>query len=192
VVTVLAAVFAAEIPSPTHIAGVVVISAGLGSLVFARGPNRSGLAGGRAALLAAVGTGLTIASYTVVDGFGVRRSHSAAGYTGWLILLESLDSAIIAVVWRWFRPTGASRNVFAGQSARTLATGCLAGALSLLAYGLVLWAQTRGALAPIAAVRETSIIFGAIIGALMFHERFGRVRIVAAAVVVAGIALVSV
>lgn len=63
--------------------------------------------------------------------------------------------------------------------------------LSLAAYGLVLWAQTRAALAPVAALRETSVVFGAAIGALVFHERFGRSRILATPVVVAGIVLVN-
>jgi drug/metabolite transporter (DMT)-like permease len=61
----------------------------------------------------------------------------------------------------------------------------------MAAYGLVLWAQTRGTLATIAALRETSIIFGAIIGALFVGERFGPRRALAAAVVVTGIILIS-
>jgi drug/metabolite transporter (DMT)-like permease len=65
------------------------------------------------------------------------------------------------------------------------------GLVSMVAYGLVLWAQQRGTLASIAALRETSIIFGAIIGALFFGERFGPKRAIAAAVVVAGIVLIS-
>jgi drug/metabolite transporter (DMT)-like permease len=55
----------------------------------------------------------------------------------------------------------------------------------------VLWAQTSGALAPIAALRETSIIFGALIGTVFLGERLGRRRIVAAAVVLAGVLLIS-
>jgi uncharacterized membrane protein len=73
-----------------------------------------------------------------------------------------------------------------------VATGLLAGALSVLAYGLVLWAQTRGALAPIAALRETSVIFGALIATLAFKEPFGRARILAAVLVAAGILVLSV
>jgi drug/metabolite transporter (DMT)-like permease len=61
--------------------------------------------------------------------------------------------------------------------------------LSVLAYGLVLWAQTRGALATVAALRESSIVVAAVIGSVFFHERFGRVRIVAALCVTAGIAV---
>jgi drug/metabolite transporter (DMT)-like permease len=67
--------------------------------------------------------------------------------------------------------------------------GLVGGLVSVFAYGLVLWAQTRAALAPVSALRETSIIAGALIGAVLFKERFGRPRIVAAALVVAGIGL---
>ena len=80
----------------------------------------------------------------------------------------------------------------AGTSRRVVASGMTAGALSLLAYGLVLWAQTRGPLAPIAALRETSVIFGAIIGTVVFHESFGRSRIAATVLVVLGVLLLNV
>jgi drug/metabolite transporter (DMT)-like permease len=78
------------------------------------------------------------------------------------------------------------------QRPRVLAAGLAAGALSVLAYGLVLWAQTRGALAPIAALRETSVIFGAVIATLVFREPFGRTRVAATVIVVAGIVLLNV
>ena len=78
------------------------------------------------------------------------------------------------------------------QPRRILLSCLLAGALSVLAYGLVLWAQTKGALAPIAALRETSVIFGAVIGTLVFREPFGRFRIAATVLVVSGIVLLNV
>ena len=84
------------------------------------------------------------------------------------------------------------RNVLLKQPRRILLSGLAAGALSVLAYGLVLWAQTQGALAPIAALRETSVIFGAIIGTLVFREPFGRARIGATVLVVTGIVLLNV
>ena len=86
----------------------------------------------------------------------MRLSASPVGYIGWLMLLESLCVPMFALVRR--------RDVLLKQPRRLLLAGLAAGALSVLAYGLVLWAQTRGALAPIAALRETSVIFGAIIG----------------------------
>jgi drug/metabolite transporter (DMT)-like permease len=178
VVTILAAVFVGEHLALPQLAGVAVVSGGLAALVFA------GRRPGRAALLAAVGTGLTIAAYTTVDGVGVRLSASPVGYIGWLMLLQSLCVPAFALVRR--------RDVLAKQPPRILLTGLLAGALSVLAYGLVLWAQTRGALAPIAALRETSVIFGAIIGTLAFHEPFGRSRIASTVLVAAGILLLNV
>ncbi len=178
VVTILAAVFVHEHLALLQIAGVAVVSAGLAFLVF------GGQRPGRGAFLAAVGTGLTIAAYTTVDGVGVRLSYSPVGYIGWLIMLESLCVPLFALVRR--------REVLLKQPPRILLSGLAAGALSVLAYGLVLWAQTKGALAPIAALRETSVIFGAIIGTLVFREPFGRSRIAATVLVVAGIALLNV
>jgi len=196
VVTVLAAAFAAERPSVAQVAGVLVVSCGLALLVLAGRTGRRAAAGGgsgsagcgggigRAALIAAVGTGLTIAAYTTVDGVGVRLSGSPVGYIGWLMVLESLGVPMFAAMRR--------RDVLLKQSPRILLAGLGAGALSVLAYGLVLWAQTRGALAPIAALRETSVIFGAIIATLVFREPFGRTRIAATVLVAAGIVLLNV
>jgi drug/metabolite transporter (DMT)-like permease len=202
VVTVLAAVFAAERPSVAQVAGVLVVSCGLALLVLAgrtgrraaaRGGSDGGSGGGagrggglgRAALVAAVGTGLTIAAYTMVDGLGVRLSGSSVAYIGWLMLLESLCVPAWALARR--------RHVLlSGTSRRVLGSGLLAGGLSVLAYGLVLWAQTRGDLAPIAALRETSVIFGAVIGTVVFREPFGRWRIAATLLVVLGVLLLNV
>jgi drug/metabolite transporter (DMT)-like permease len=139
---------------------------------------------GRPALIAAVATGLTIAAYTTVDGLGVRLSGSSVAYIGWLMLLESL----CVPAWALARRRHDLREV----PRRVLASGLVAGALSVLAYGLVLWAQTRGELAPIAALRETSVIFGAVIATVVFHEPFGRWRIAATAVVVVGVLLLNV
>jgi drug/metabolite transporter (DMT)-like permease len=81
------------------------------------------------------------------------------------------------LLWRQIRPH--------------LLAGLASGVLSLIAYALVLWAQTRGALAPIAALRETSVIIGAVIGAVVFGERFGRWRVAATVLVAGGVILVT-
>jgi drug/metabolite transporter (DMT)-like permease len=184
VVTVLAAIFAAEVPTIPQIAGVLIVSAGMATLVLA-GRKDAAAKGkpGRKALLAALATGLTIAAYTVVDGLGVRRSGSPVGYIAWLMLLMSLCVPAWALAKR--------RRALRALPRDVVASGLGAGALSVLAYGLVLWAQTRGALAPIAALRETSVIFGALIATLAFKEPFGRARIVAAVLVAAGILVIS-
>jgi drug/metabolite transporter (DMT)-like permease len=85
-VMLLAAVFAGERPGPGQFAGVALICVGLGSLVLA-GRGADGF--DRRAVLAAIATGLTIASYTTVDGLGVRLSGSVLGYTGWLMMTQT-------------------------------------------------------------------------------------------------------
>lgn len=133
------------------------------------------------ALCAAVATGLAIASYTVVDGVGVRASGTPVGYIAWLMLLEGIPIPLFAL---WCR-----RSALAAQLRPVAARGLLGGALSVAAYGLVLWAQTQAPLAPVAALRESSIIAGAAIGALFFRERFGGPRVAASVLMVGGIAL---
>ncbi|MFJ8083667.1 EamA family transporter [Streptomyces sp. NPDC096205] len=178
VVTVLAALFAHEVPDAWAAAGIGLSCAGLTGVAL------WGLRGRRpnwAAVGAALATGMSIAAYTVVDGLGVRASGSALGYTAWLMIAEGLALPVYAL-YRWRRDTLVMLRPFAG-------VGLLGAALSVAAYGLVLWAQTRAEMAPIAALRESSILVGAAIGAVVFKERFGAARIWAAGLLVAGIGL---
>jgi len=179
-VAIAAAALAHEALTPIRLLGVAVVSVGLASLVFAGGkPTRAQLPVIAAALL----TGVAIASYTTLDGLGVRRAVSVAGYTGWLFLAQGSVLPLIAL--------GGRRAKLWSQLRPHLAGGLIGGVLALAAYALVLWAQTRGALAPIAALRETSVIIGAVIGAVIFHERFGRWRIVATLLVAGGVVLIN-
>ncbi|MGR3939398.1 EamA family transporter [Streptomyces sp. BRA346] len=191
VVTVLAAVFASETPDGRQAAGIAVASAGLLGVALwgARGARNAGDGAPAAgnggphglALAAAVATGLSIAAYTVVDGLGVRASGTPLGYIAWLMILEGFAIPAYALATR--------RRALAAQLRPVAARGLLGGFLSVCAYGLVLWAQTRAALAPVAALRESSIIVGAAIGTVFFKERFGAPRIAAAGLMVAGIGL---
>jgi drug/metabolite transporter (DMT)-like permease len=179
-VAVGAAVLLGEQLSVVRLVGVVTISLGLGALVLVGGvPPRSA----RPAIVAAVLTGVVIATYTTVDGVGVRGAGTVAGYTGWLFLLQGPVLPVAALVAR--------RGRLARQVRPHLWLGLVGGTLSLAAYALVLWAQTRGALAPIAALRETSVVVGAVIGAVLFGERFGRWRIAATLLVAGGVVLIT-
>lgn len=179
-VTVLAAVFAGELPDGWQLAGVAVASAGLVGLAV-WGIRGSGSRPHWAAIGAATATGLAIAAYTVVDGLGVRASGSPLGYIGWLMILEGLVIPLYALTTR--------RGRFLSEIRPFAVRGVAGGVLSVFAYGLVLWAQTRAALAPIAALRESSILVGAAIGTVVMKERFGAPRIAAAGLMVAGIGL---
>ncbi len=177
-VAVLAAVVAHEVPDGRVAAGIAVSCAGLTGVAL------WGLRGRRpdwAAIGAALATGLSIAAYTVLDGLGVRASGTPLGYIAWLMLVEGLVIPAYAV-WRRRGETMAGLRPFA-------ALGLLGAALSVAAYGLVLWAQTKAELAPVAALRESSILVGAAIGAVFFKERFGAPRIAAAGLLVIGIGL---
>ncbi|MFF8838352.1 EamA family transporter [Streptomyces sp. NPDC015130] len=180
VVTVLAAVFLHEVPGGWQLLGVAVACAGLTGLAL-WGIRGKGTRPQWPALAAAGATGLSIALYTVVDGVGVRASGTPLGYIAWLMLLQGL---VIPAYALWRR-----RSALLPQLRPYAVRGLLGAALSVAAYALVLWAQTKAHLAPIAALRESSIIVGAAIGAVFFKERFGGPRVAAAGLMVIGIGL---
>ncbi|MET8831486.1 EamA family transporter [Streptomyces sp. NPDC004610] len=177
-VTGLAALFAHEVPDGWAAAGIALSCAGLTGVALwglrGRRPNWP-------AIGAALATGVTIAAYTVVDGLGVRAADSPLGYIGWLMILEGAVLPAYAW-WRW-------RGETLARLRPSAALGLIGAVMSVAAYGLVLWAQTQAELAPIAALRESSIIVGAAIGAVLFKERFGLPRVVAAGLLVLGIGL---
>lgn len=161
------------------LAGVAVLAAGLASLALSAGR----LTGSELpAVAAAALTGLAIAGYTIVDGLGVRRAHDPYAYAG---LLFVLMGPVVPVIVAFRRPA------LSWLTGRAAGQGLLAGALSLVAYGAVLWAQTRAPLAEVAAIRETSVVFAALIGWRLFAESFGARRMAAAVLVAVGIVLIS-
>ena len=163
-----------------QLGGVLAVSGGI--LLLSAGRVPSGTSA-RPAILAALATGVMIAAYTVVDGVGVRHSGTAIGYTAWLFALEGPAMPLVALA---LRRGGLWRSLDGHWP-----LGLLCGVLSVAAYGLVIWAQTRGALAAVAALRESSVVVAAAIGALVFHERFGHRRILASAAIAAGVVLLN-
>jgi drug/metabolite transporter (DMT)-like permease len=167
-------VVANESLAPAQVAGLVLLSAGL--LVAGTGRR----AGSARAVLVALSTGAVIASYTVVDGLGVRRADSVLGYLSWL-LLGSGAIVSLGVALQRRRSGGASPF-----SEPMMRQGSLVAGLSVGAYGLVLWAQEQGDLAVVAALRETSVVFAAAIGAFVLREHLPTRRLAAAAVIAIG------
>lgn len=180
VVAVGAYVIVGERLGGLPLAGVIILAAGLMSLALSSGKLARADA---PAVGAAVLTGLTIASYTIVDGLGVRAAHNPLGYTGLLFALEGPAFPLIAA---FCRPLSSLRDLPA------VGRGLLAGVLSMIAYGVVLWVQVRAPLAEVAAVRETSVVFAALIGMIFLRERFGARRVAASLLIAAGIILVAV
>jgi len=154
-------------------AGVSLISGGIILLVFeARSRGRSGAA---FALLAA----LVIATYTTIDGVGVRVSMHPIAYAFW-------NFALTAVPWLLWSVARGRADRWAALR-RQLPSGFLGGACSLASYAIALWAMTRAPVAAVAALRETSIVFGLLLGMLILHERVSRLRALAAVAVTLGV-----
>ena len=175
IVAVLGIVFLHELPTAHVAAGILLICAGIVSIAFVRRQRHPPAAAGWAFANAAI-----IALYTLVDGSGARASGNAIAYVTWLIFLEGLPF-LAWIGWR----RGAPAYAYLRRGWRR---GLLGGACSLAAYGIVLFAMTRAPVAAVAALRETSVLFAALIGALWLKEGLGPMRLAGAASVVAGVA----
>ena len=134
------------------------------------------------AVLAALATGLMIASYTVVDGLGVRASQSAIGYIAWLFLLE-WPFSIGLIYYR--------RNMLRSIPLNIYLIGFAGGLISAVAYGLAIYAKSIAPLGAVSAVRESSVIIAAMIGVIWFGERPWKLRVIAAIIVAGGVIVLS-
>ena len=171
-------VFASEHLDVRGIVGIFLVVVGIVSLAYVRNSSRLD----RVGIYWALATGAAIAVYTVVDGLGVRRSHDTLRYAVVLFALQS-TLWLIAVVRR--------RGWRVSERRSTISIGVLAGLMSLVAYTIVLYAQTRAPLGIVSALRETGVVWAAAIGVVFFKEGKARAIMVPAVVVAAGIALLS-
>lgn len=172
-VAVASAAFLRERLTLTASLGVGVICAGVLTMAAARqeGNSKRGVA-------LALSNAVVIAGYTLIDGVGVRRSGAAASYTLWIFLITGL----VLVGWALLTRPRTSIRYFAANWRR----GIVGGFGTVLSYGLALWAMTAAPVAVIAALRETSILFGAGLSGLVLKERMGWVRILAVGIIAAG------
>ncbi|HEV7251003.1 MAG TPA: EamA family transporter [Shinella sp.] len=160
--------------TPTAMAGVLVISAGVLTLAF---ESRHG---SRRAIVFALANAVVIASYTFVDAAGARASGNAISYTLWMSLLPpvllfgwAISQRGAAPVWNHVR--------------RNWIRGLLGGGGSIASYGLALWAMTKAPVATVAALRETAILFALLISVFIFKEKASIWRYIAGAVIAGGV-----
>ncbi|MEX0695611.1 MAG: EamA family transporter [Rhodospirillales bacterium] len=158
-------------------AGVAVISVGIMVLAMRRDKSLPQPAG----IGWALAVGLAIAGYTLTDGIGARLSGNPIGYTA---VLNVLTGVLLCTAVVYLR----GRSV-AFASFTNWKTGIIGGALMFGAYALVVYALTRAPVASVAALRETSVIFAAIIGTLVLKEPLGLRRIIASVFVAIGVAI---
>jgi drug/metabolite transporter (DMT)-like permease len=147
--------------------GVGVICLGILSMALAGRQS----AQGRGTALALL-TAIMIAGYTLIDGAGVRLSGTPAAYALWEFLVTGIPLLAWVLVAR--------RRAFVANVRKYGVLGLAGGFGTLASYGLALWAMTVAPVAVVAALRETSILFGTLIAITVLKEQVGRGRIVAA------------
>ncbi|CAL8477623.1 EamA family transporter [Caballeronia novacaledonica] len=175
-VTLGAAFFAHEGIGALHAFGIVLISGGIMALALQGGRVS------RAGVLAALTTGVTIAIYTVIDGIGVRLSDGEAlTYTTWMFMFYWLMPVIfvakrgLPALWTPVK-----------EAPMAVGSSLAGGLVSIAAYGIVIWAMQSGAMGAVSALRETSVVFAALIGRVFLREPVSAKRWLACVVVAAG------
>jgi len=171
----IAALLLNELPSAGGWFGLVLICCGI--IVLAADSFRARSFQGSSAVFALMNAAV-IVLYTLVDGVGARLSGHPVSYTGWIFLLTAFS--LVAISVKRNRVTAA--RYFRSYWVRgLLGGGCMFGS-----YGLALWAMTLAPIALIAALRETSVVFAAVIAAAFLGERLTPLRCLSIVIVAAG------
>ncbi|MCJ8144255.1 EamA family transporter [Ancylobacter sp. A5.8] len=159
--------------------GVLLLTLGILSIAW----GRAGAKFDRTALRLALVCGVSITAYTLVDGLGARSAASPHLYSAWLFVMDSIMITAFALAWKGPR---ALKPVLG-----FIGPGFAGGAMSLSAYWISIWAMTRAPIGLVAAVRESSVLFGAVIAVVVLREPLRRERILAAGLIVAGLMLIK-
>jgi drug/metabolite transporter (DMT)-like permease len=147
------------------------------ALAFDKGNNITRL--NRSAILFALATGVCIASYTVADGLGARRAGSALGFAVWLTIGDGVLTFLIALLWK-------KREMWRVAKSN-MVVGIAGGAMQIGAYWIIVWALTVAPMGMVSALRETSVLFAALISTFVLREGFGVWRFVSASLVTLGL-----
>jgi drug/metabolite transporter (DMT)-like permease len=170
-VTLGAAILAGERPSLVSLLGIALVCGGIISLARRGGVRMR-------AVVPALATGAFIASYGVCDGIGSRLSGSALAYAAWIFLLYGASLPLITL--------GPKRRPKAWPAPAETLKALGGGALAMLGYSTVVWAMSLSPMGPVAALRETSILFAAIIGRLFLGEKLTLRRVAACLAITIG------
>ena len=178
IVAGISVMFLGVVLSTTEIAAILIIGAGIVSLGLVR--QQTGLRNGKAAALA-LGTGCFIASYSLIDGLGVRLGGTVLGYYAWLGMANAV---IFALYIGLTKPRLLPKVMNEGR-----VTFWIGGSASFIAYSLVIWAFTQAPIALVTALRETSIVFALGIGVVFLREKIDLPKVVSTFMTLLGAAL---
>ncbi|MBX3593216.1 DMT family transporter [Sphingomonas sp.] len=137
----------------------------------------------RAAMGWALATAIGVALYNMTDAHGVRVAPRPTTYIVWLFMLDALCVTATAVALR--------RRTLARAIAATWRHGAAAGALSIVSFGAALYAYSLVEVAKVSALRETAVVWAALIGSRYLGEGFGGRRLAAAIALAAGLVLLQ-
>ncbi|MFL6845735.1 MAG: EamA family transporter [Allosphingosinicella sp.] len=177
IVAIVGAAFLGEGMAPARLAAVIAIAGGIMLMAGKGGLTRAGLAW-------AMATAAFTASYTLADGVGARVAGSASAFTLTMFVFDGLFMLVFGLSTRGTAGIAALLPAWRG--------GVAAGAMSLGAYWIAIWAFTQAPLAMVAALRETSVLFAMLIGAVWLGEKPGARRWAAAGLILAGVGLMRV
>jgi drug/metabolite transporter (DMT)-like permease len=166
--------------NPAGWTGIATLAAGV-LLMSARG-GRDIVQLDRRAVGFALFTALTICAYSVIDGIGVRLSRNPPAYV-MSLFVGSAMTLVPYALWRTHSKVLATLRYF-------WLRGLSGGALQVLSYGIALWAMTLAPIAIVASLRETSVLFGAVIAIFALKEPLLAARIVAAVLILCGLILI--
>lgn len=183
-----ASVFLGEHLSPLAITGLVIAS--LATIVFALPEKNFG--GSRAvrnsAVLWALATGAGVAVYNVIDAQGVRSAVDTTGtqwsFIVWLFALDWIGITTIMLATRGGRE-------FVASTRRAIRPGMAAGVCSLISFSMALYGFSLAPVAYISAMRETAVVFAAVMGWWFLREGFGVRRTIAAVTLASGLCLLQ-
>lgn len=182
--TAIIAVFAlSEMPGLLGWAGLTLATLALIVFALPAGKSLDQASLDRVALIWAGLTALGIGLYSVTDAYGVRLAENRFTFIVWLFMLDWLGTTAVTM---WTR-----RGQLFQRLKPQLVGGMVGGVSSVISYGAALLAFSMTDAATVTAMRETSVVFGAILGAVFLKEGFGRRRIVAACVLAAGLLLLE-
>jgi 8-oxo-dGTP pyrophosphatase MutT (NUDIX family)/drug/metabolite transporter (DMT)-like permease len=168
-----------EVPSGPLAFGIGLICLGLALLAFERRRQRLSIG----ALAPAAVVGLTVAAYSVVDAYGIRLSKDWFSFTIWLVSADSLTFVCYALVTR----RRLALHAWAAEPGRVIASGLL----GVTSFAVFMWALGRAPVGAVSALRETSVLFAALIGAIVLKESASWTRYAAALVVMSGISVIG-
>ena len=184
ITAIVAFVFLNEALTPTEVFGLCIVVA---ALIGFGWPDSTTNKMEWTAIFMAVICGVFIALYSVIDAAGMRISQvildQAWTYIIWFFLLDMIGMSILALYKR--------QDEFLSSSLIQFRPAFVAGTLSLFSFSLALYAFTLAPVAKMSAMRETSVLFGAVFAALLLKERFGGRRIVLAAIMVFGLLILQ-